>query len=182
MTDETMKELNAMPEAQNDTEPVSEKGSQILVYGIQGVLVLAAILISLTIYHYTIVQKTVQKFALLDISEVVGLKQLAITELSLRKEVTDKDREGLYDQITAFSKDIEKAVADIQSECGCTLLVRSAVVKTTDGEDLTPVLKARLGLDKSVGELTDMIRKRSGAGSSAPQPSFDPKFDMTPNR
>lgn len=138
-----------------------ESNSAWLIYAIQGVLVLAAIFLALSIYHFTIFEKTVQKFALLDINEVVGLKQLTITELSLRKEATDKSREDLYDQITAFTKDIEKAVSEIQTECGCTLLVRSAVVKTSDGEDLTPLLKARLGLDKSTSELTELIRRRT---------------------
>ena len=157
MTENT--EQEAIDEQQPSAE-LSDKSSVWLTYGIQAVSVLAAILLSLTIYHYTVVEKSAQRIALLDINEVVSTKQLEITELSLRKGMTDKDREDLYDQIAAFSKDIEKAVEEIQSECGCTLLVRSAVVKAANGEDLTPALKARLGLNKSIAELTRMIQNR----------------------
>lgn len=169
-------ETNVLIPERSETE-ASEKSSEWLTYAIQAVCVFGAILLCLTIYHFTIAEKNAQRIALLDINEVVSTKQLAITELSLRKGVTDRDREDLYDQITSFSKEIEKAVEDIQAECGCTLLVRSAVVKAANGEDLTPVLKAKLGLDKSIADLTKMIQGRSQP--SAPlAPGSEPKFDF----
>ena len=176
MTEQVEGEKKIEQSAANSEAEASEKSAVWLTYGIQAVCVFGAILLSLMIYHFTVVEKNVQKIALLDINEVVSTKQLAITEMALRNGVTDKDRGDLYEQITSFSKEIEKAVEDIQTECGCTLLVRSAVVKTANGEDLTPVLKARLGLDKSVAELTKMIQNRSS--SSAPAMPSEPKFDM----
>ena len=147
----------------------NDQSSVWLGYAIQTVLVLAIVAVSLLAYHFTVADKAAQRFALLDVGEVINLKQLAITDLATREGVTDKEREKIYDMVTSFSREIEGAVTQIQQECNCTLLVRSAVVKTGTAEDLTPLLKQRLGLDKSEGELAAAIKSnKSSAGAPAP--------------
>jgi len=147
---------------------------------IESILILLAIVSSISIYHFAVVERTTQRFALLDISEVIGIKQLVIADLATRPGMTDKDREQIYDSVASFAKAMEEVVAQIQLECACTLLVRSAVVKTTAAEDFTPLLKARLGLDQSIADLTASIRSHQGASPSTLAPSPTSPLSSTP--
>jgi len=153
---------------------------------IEAILVLLTVVALIAIYHFAVVERTAQRFALLDISEVIGIKQLVIADMAIRPGTTDMDREQIYDSVASFAKDIEAAVAQIQLECACTLLVRSAVVKTTAAEDLTPLLKARLGLDKSIADLTASIRNHPGSSPSTQAPStalpLSPRPEIKPGR
>jgi len=171
-------------ENQNET---SDAGTQAqdcpsvgMTRAIESILVLLAIVSSISIYHFAVVERTSQRFALLDISEVIGIKQLVIADMATRPGMTDKDREQIYDSVASFAKAMEEAVAQIQRECACTLLVRSAVVKTTASEDLTPLLKARLGLDQSIADLTASIRNHPGASPSTLPPSPTLPLSSTP--
>ena len=88
----------------------NDQSSVWLGYAIQTVLVLAIVAVSLLAYHFTVADKAAQRFALLDVGEVINLKQLAITDLATREGVTDKEREKIYDMVTSFSREIEGAV------------------------------------------------------------------------
>ena len=182
-----------MPSGTPATEPVENQNetsdagtlaqdgpSAGMTRAIQSILVLLAIVSSISIYHFAVVERTAQRFALLDISEVIGIKQLVIADMATRPGMTDKDREQIYDSVASFAKAMEQAVAQIQRECACTLLVRSAVVKTTAAEDLTPLLKARLGLDQSIADLTASIRSHPGASPSTLAPSSTSPLSSTP--
>lgn len=182
-----------MPSETKSTDPVERKietfetgalaqdpPSAWMTRAIESILVLLAIVSLISIYHFAVVERTAQRIALLDISEVIGIKQLVIADMATRPGMTDKDREQIYDSVASFAKDIEAAVAQIQLECACTLLVRSAVVKTTAAEDLTPLLKERLGLDKSIADLTASIRNHPGASPSTQPTSPTSPLSSTP--
>ena len=158
MTNETQDVQETKPEISDDAP------SAVMTYAIQIVAVVMIVLSIIIPYHFLVVEKKSQKIGLLDIAEVIGIKQLIIADKATQPDVTDQDREAIFESITAFSKEMEAAVTQIQQECGCTLLVRGAVVKTAKAEDLTPVLKERLGLSKSMAELTASIRTNPGTG------------------
>lgn len=141
---------------------------------IQAALTILVIGASLVVYHYAIVEEKSQRIALVDIAEVIGIKQLEVTERATRPGIDDRERERLFEAVTEFAKQIDVAVSEIQEECGCTLLVRSAVVKTTKAEDLTPMLKARLGLTKSLAELTEAIRSNPGSANGGGSSNVSP--------
>lgn len=143
-----------------------ERSSTWMAYAIQILVVVVVVTGALAIYHFSVVEKSAQKLALIDISDVISTKQLEMTELATRPDATNQDRESIYDSVTVFSKDMENAIAQIQNECGCVLLVRNAVVKTSGIEDLTPLLKSRLGLERTVAELSSAIRKNPGPRTS----------------
>ena len=165
----------------SDAGTLAQDGPSVgMTRAIESILVLLAIVSSISIYHFAVVERTAQRFALLDISEVIGIKQLVIADRATRPGMTDKDREQIYDSVASFAKAMEAAVAQIQQECACTLLVRSAVVKTTAAEDLTPLLKARLGLDQSIADLTASIRSHPGSSPSTPTPLPTTPLNPTP--
>jgi hypothetical protein len=58
-----------------------------------------------------------------------------------RPNVSDEDREAAYLMVSRIGPAIERAVDRLQKECGCTIVVKSAVIAGA-AEDLTPRLKA----------------------------------------
>ena len=165
----------------SDADTLAQDGpSAGMTRAIESILVLLAMVLSISIYHFAVVERTAQRFALLDISEVIGIKQLVIADMATRPGMTDKDREQIYDSVASFARAMEAAVAQIQLECACTLLVRGAVVKTTAAEDLTPLLKARLGLDQSIADLTASILSHPGVSPSTLAPSPTSPLSSTP--
>jgi hypothetical protein len=61
----------------------------------------------------------------------------------------------------------------MQQECGCLLLVKAAVVKASSSEDMTPVLKQRLGMDNL--NQAEMVKQLQSQGGSGQPPLLDDK-------
>lgn len=98
-------------------------------------------------YHFLVIRSagaTANKFATVDIGELVRIKQLQTTLAMLQPGVTDKERGEVYDQITAFGQQLDGTVKKIQADCNCVLLVRGAVVGGLS--DYTEDAKTLVGL------------------------------------
>lgn len=108
-------------------------------------LAIAVSLLSIFIYHTIIAAPSKTRLAAIDIGEVMDIKQLQLTQAAMAKDIDDSGRGRLYDEVTTFSAEVEKAINTIQEECGCTLIVRAAIVKG-DVPDLTEQLKIKLGM------------------------------------
>lgn len=115
----------------------------------------------LVVYHHRVVVPNQVRLAMVDIGEIMDIKQLQLTKAAMDQNLDDEGRGKLYDEVTQFSMALERAVADLQKECGCTLLVRASVVKG-DAEDLTEALKARLGMAGT--NPPDLAKALAGAG------------------
>ena len=128
--------------AQRDSE---RDGLPWMGMAINAAVALLVAIVALLAYHQFFVLPNKQRLAMLDIAEVLQLKELQVTVGLSQPGVDDKARGDTFQEITAFAQGMEKAIAEIQEDCGCTLLVRAAVVKG-QGEDLTPLLKQKMGL------------------------------------
>jgi hypothetical protein len=119
---------------------------------------------ALLAYHYWVAIPGQQKVGFVDVAEILRLKEL---EVSARMTQGGRDAEGeAYDAVTRFSADLEAALDDLQQECACTLLVRTAVVKPGKSEDLTPEAKQRLGIDRlDANQLVRQIGTAGGRGA-----------------
>lgn len=126
-------------------EPTTKPPLSWMEYAINAVVAIIFISCALLSYHHFVVLPNKQRFAYLDIPELLELKQLQVAGAATGPGSTESDRERAFGDIARFAGDLERAVAEIQGECDCTILVRAAVVKSK-AEDLTPVLKERLGL------------------------------------
>lgn len=148
-------------------EETQEKDSSWMGLIINVVITLVLVAGMIGVYHYTVASQTKQKIAVVDIAEILGLKELQVTAAATNPDATDRQRAEAFEEITRFARDMETAVNDLQSECGCTLLVRAAVVKANAAEDLTPALKERLGmagLDQA--KLVQQLRSSGGIGQA----------------
>ncbi len=132
---------------------------------IQGVSVFLIVLVTLVAYHFLVVAPNKQRFAVIDIAEILNLKELQVTLAASQPEAGENKSAAAFDEIARFAKEIEVALADIQQECGCSLFVKAAVVKPASAEDLTPLLKQRLGMDKiDQAQLIQQLRATGGSG------------------
>lgn len=108
---------------------------------------MAALIISvglIAIYHFWLARPSAG-IAVVDIASVVRVKEAEFTALLSRPEVSDKERMAAYQLVSRMGPEIERAVGELQKECACTIIVKSAVIAGA-AEDLTPRLKEMLGM------------------------------------
>lgn len=148
---------------------VSEIRDGVAWTNILTIVAISTVLIGIALagYHRIFVLPSKQRVAVLDVAEVVNLKELQLTVQTSKPGITDAERRDAYESIKTFAQDIEAGVAQLQEECGCLVFVKTAVVKAPTAEDLTPRLKEMLGLDKITKESL-VTQLRSTAGVSAP--------------
>lgn len=144
-----------------------EEGTSWMGLLINAAMSLAIVAAALLAYHFTYVVPNKQRLAVLDIAGILQLKELEVTAKAVHPDATDAQRGEAFEIISKFAGDMEHAIAELQQECGCTLLVKAAVVKAAGAEDLTPVLKQRMNMG-SLDEATLLkeIRSAGGQGQS----------------
>lgn len=84
-------------------------------------------------------------FATVDIAAFVKEKEAQFTALLSKPSVSDADRQAAFIMVQKLGPEIERAVSRLQQECGCTILVKSAVV-AGPSSDLTPRLRELLDM------------------------------------
>lgn len=131
--------------------------------GINIVSTILIVTIMLMAYHIAVVSPNKQKYAVVDISEVLNIKELQVTIAAMRPDASEEAKSKAYDEVAKFGKEIEIALNDLQQECGCSIFVKAAVVKTAGAEDLTLELKHRLGMENErPEELVKQLRLLGG--------------------
>lgn len=138
-------EAPQVPASSSDMLPVEKAPAPWLDYAIKFAIDLVVIAAALLAYHQFAVVPNMQRFAYLDIGELMEIKQLQVASTATAPGSTEADRERAFGDIAKFAAELERAISDLQSECKCTLLVRAAIVKSRE-QDMTPLLKERLGL------------------------------------
>lgn len=170
-------ELNevAAPESAQRIEGGDQAGIWInLLQSVLISIVIAAL--GLWAYHHWIISPHKQHVAMLDIAEVLQLKELEMTVMMSRPGISDAERAQGYEAIKSFAGNIEEAVATLQRECECLILVRNAVVRAPAAEDLTPRLKAMLEMEHVTKDaLITQLRNAGGTGWTLGTPDNQPK-------
>ena len=128
-------------------------------------------------YHFLVAVPSKQKIAVVDIADVLSLKELEVTVAASKPGVTDAQRGESFEMIGKFAKEMEATIAEMQQECGCLLLVKAAVVKAASSEDMTPALKQRLGMDTL--DQAQLLKQVQSLGGSGQPPLLDDKSKGT---
>lgn len=134
-----------VPATEDQSGAQSEMGGDFLM--VSWISLLMALLVStmtLAAYNFWLAKPTAG-FAVVDLASVVKIKETEFTTLLSRPNVSDEDRKAAYLMVSRIGPAIEHAVDRLQKECGCTIVVKSAVIAGS-AEDLTPRLKAMLGM------------------------------------
>jgi hypothetical protein len=128
----------------------------------------SAILLALLLGAKTYLRSNVlTQFAVIDIEEVLNVRRAEFLAMVNKPGVTDEDRGHAYDFIRKSGTDITLAVKDLAKECQCLILVKSAVYNPEQVQDLTPLLRERVGISsQAVGvsqSAADAATKTLGA-------------------
>ncbi len=109
---------------------------------------ISAVIVAVTLvgYHLFFYSK-VAKFGVVDLESVLETNQLMLMDKVSGGSVTDQDRLSAFNAAKDFGKDLDKALNQIKSECGCSILVSSALI-VGETKDYTTDIKEMLGLDK----------------------------------
>ena len=147
MTEITRAESNSaeVPATEDLAGAQPEMGGDFLM--VSWISLLMALLVStvtLAAYHFWLAKPTAG-LAVVDLASVVRIKETEFTTLLSRPNVSDEDRKSAYLMVSRIGPSIEHAVDRLQKDCGCTIVVKSAVI-AGPAEDLTPHLKAMLGM------------------------------------
>jgi len=95
-------------------------------------------------YHKLVYSKS-RAFAIVDINEIVNIKQLQFQQILVKSNVTDRDRTTAYEMVTELGKILPEKVELLHQQCNCVILTKGAVIGG-EAMDLTENLKAELGL------------------------------------
>ena len=119
---------------------MSSISARILLRGVLAASVSAG---ALALYHHTIV-KPALAIGLVDVAEVYRVKEAEFTQL-LTKTGSEQDRQQALLMARAFAQRLPAALQELTRECGCVVLIRSAVAGSArDTVDLTPALRVKL--------------------------------------
>jgi hypothetical protein len=113
---------------------------------IQWLVVLMTVTVAIAFYHLFVLPRTM-RFGLVDVNEVYRLKEKQLLDMVTKPTVSDADKQGAIEAAAAFAKALPAALEQLPIECGCFVLVRSAVAAPTGNTvDLTPLLKKKVGV------------------------------------
>lgn len=93
-------------------------------------------------YHRTVVRPALV-IGLVDVSEVYRAKEGEFTQL-LTRASSPEDRQKALAMARGFSQRLPRAIDELSAECGCLVLVKSAVAGAPHGRDMTPLLRQKL--------------------------------------
>lgn len=119
-------------------------------------------------YWYFHVHHKTGAIATVDLSEVVKIYEIQFTNLLARPNVTDKERQEAYSIVSQIGPNIEKGINVLQQQCGCTVLVKSAVLAGSV-MDMTDDLKKILGIEgmSSRGMARPQLLSPNNAGTGS---------------
>jgi hypothetical protein len=82
-----------------------------------------------------------------DLASVYREKEESFAKILGSDKTTEEDRDKAIAAAQSFAKALPVALASLSQECGCVVLMGNAVAsKTAQVQDLTPLLRAKVGM------------------------------------
>lgn len=103
------------------------------------------VVLSFIVYDHQVVRPS-QQIGLIDLGEVYRSKEREFTEL-ITKSGTEEDRQKALILAQEFAKALPVALDQLPHDCGCLVLIKSAVAgRTSNTVDITDLLKRKVGI------------------------------------
>ena len=161
-------EHQTIPAATNAATLGSDVGWMPVLLNAAAAIMCAALVVAA--YHFAyIVQQPRAQWGTLDVAELMHTKELMMTVKAMSPDTSEEQRGQVYEDLKNFGQQLEAVIADVQRECDCTVMVRNALVKAPNVIDLTDTARQRLGLTKSVAQLTDELRRMGNNAKEDPR-------------
>ncbi len=101
---------------------------------------------SLALYHRAVIQKH-PVIAVIDLAGVYRAKEEQYAKLVSADKNDPKARQAAIEEVQRFSQQMPGHLQTISSECQCLVILANAVAsKRPETADLTPLLRAKVGL------------------------------------
>jgi hypothetical protein len=114
--------------------------AQILVSAVLSVLIVAA---GLALYDHTVIRPALV-IGMVDVAEVYRAKETEFTQL-LTRTTLEEDRQKALLMARAFAQRLPVALEELPRDCGCLVVLKSAVAGPTPHTlDLTPLLRRKV--------------------------------------
>ena len=108
--------------------------------------VVSALLVALGIAAYDRwVLRPALVVGVVDLSEVYRAKEAEFTQL-LTQTGSESERERALALARSFSQRLPAALDELPRECGCLVVVKSAIAGAPNSRDLTPLLRRKVDL------------------------------------
>ncbi len=92
-------------------------------------IVLVTSLCMLAAYHLIWGRNAAKNvFATIDMTALVSAKEEEFKQLLSKPNMTDKEREEAFVLVSQVGPQLERAIAIVQQECQCTILVKTSIV------------------------------------------------------
>jgi hypothetical protein len=106
------------------------------------------VIVALTLVGYDrFVRRPATRVGLIDVGEVVRLKDARVLDVLTRAATTDGEKKAAVDFGTRFTAVFPQALEELTRECECLVLARSAVAGLPpQAVELTAALKQKVGL------------------------------------
>lgn len=109
---------------------------------VQGVITLFVVAACLAAYDRLVVRPALA-VGVVDVAEIYRAKEAEFTQ-RLTRSGSEEDRQQALAMARSFSQRLPAALDELPHECQCLVVLRSAVVGTPRGVDLTPLLRRKV--------------------------------------
>lgn len=130
--------------------PINTESASVASFGIVQLVGVTAF-VSLVImsigfasYHY-FMKKHTSPFGTVDIENIVEINQMRLVAMVSAPGAGDKERGLAFDAAKSFGQKMTDAISQVETECGCVLLARAAVIGSSQN-DYTVRTKEILGM------------------------------------
>ena len=107
-------------------------------------LLALAIMVGALVVYDRMVVRPAQRLGVVDVGEVYRHKEAQFTQL-LTQAGSDSDREKAFAMARAFSQRLPLALEELPRDCGCLVVLKSAVAGATPRTlDLTALLRRKV--------------------------------------
>jgi hypothetical protein len=115
--------------------------------GLIAVVVIAVLASGLSVGTYHLIMAPrLTRIAVVDLPAVYREKEAAFEKAITKENATQAEREAALNIAAEFARQLPKALDELATECGCTVLAANAVAGRYNALDLTPSLRAKIGL------------------------------------
>jgi hypothetical protein len=118
----------------------------------QAALPVAALAFALALASLVMIlnQPRAPALGFVDLGGIMAVKEQQFTAMLTKANITEADRAAAFDMVKLVGTQVEGSLKAVRDECKCILLVKGAVVSVDHPSltDYTPLLKAKLGMDK----------------------------------
>lgn len=156
-------------------------GLSLLATAATAALVSLVVVTSALLVYDRVLRKPVQ-FAAVNVSQLIEAHELLFSDLVTNPDATDSDRARAMKLAEELGPKLTDALEQTRLECGCQLLVSSAIVGTPQ-LDLTSAVGSRIGLNSaeikaaSARVRANLTAQRQGRPSPTPP---DPSGSLSP--